>query len=46
MRKEPIFMYEEGKTICLVEGENGDCLIGTATCHPDDADMANKRTEY
>lgn len=44
MRQEPTFMYEDGKTICVLTGKNGETTVGIATCHPDDVDLANERT--
>lgn len=44
MRKAPEFLYEDNKTLCILTDSNGHVTVGTASCHPDDADMANNRT--
>lgn len=46
MRKEPEFIYEQGKAICMLTDKNNKPIIGIADCHPDDADMENEKTGY
>ena len=43
---EPTFEWVEelGHTTCVMVDKQGHVFIGTATCHPDDADMKSRRT--
>lgn len=43
--KQPIFNWDEqtGTASCIVEGYN-TVFVGTAVCHPDDADMCSMKT--
>lgn len=46
MRKEPVFEWNEeiGQAYCVITDKKDRVFVGTATCHPDDADMKSRRT--
>lgn len=46
MRKEPVFEWNEeiGQAYCVITDKKDRIFVGTATCHPDDADMKSRRT--
>ena len=44
--REPIFEWNEeiGQAYCVITDKKDRVFVGTATCHPDDADMKSRRT--